>query len=90
MEQGRIIEGASVLNYVTHCVTVDISLDVSQPIIELPPLVSSTEQMMFFSADSSCFPSVMCVLIPSKKRSNISWELERLSSTSNAWHLSQA
>lgn len=89
LEQGRVVEGASVLNYVTHCVTVDISPDVSQLIIELPPLISSTKRMMFFSTDSSCFPSVTCLLMPPKKRSNFSWKLERLSSTSKWCSASQ-
>lgn len=40
--------------------------------MELPPLVSSTKWMTFFSAGSSSFPSVTCMLMPSEKKSNFS------------------
>lgn len=53
---GRVVEGASVLRLCDSLCNCDISPDVSQPIIELPPLVSSTKRMMFLSTDSSCFP----------------------------------
>ena len=66
LEQGRVIEGTSVLNYVTQFVTVDISPDVSQPIIELPPLVSSTKRMMFFQCRQLLF-SVCYVLADATK-----------------------